>query len=221
MAALPPARPGTEAPTVSRRARRMREAPRRAGDVNEAALLDAARDLVLSGEFHDTPIGQIAQRAGISRQGFYFYFKSKEELLAQLVTETLYAGQHWRETLYDHDASDPPGVIRAMVSGTVAMWQRSPEILRGAVELGPRAPAVWSHWHAAVEETAEFHSALIVASTKHAELRDPDAARQMMVSLIWTLERNCYMHVSMPGVETDETLGARLSDILTRALGLE
>jgi len=221
MAVVPPDRSGTEAPTVSRRARRMREAPRRAGDVNEGLLLDAARDLVLSGEFHDTPIGQIAQRAGISRQSFYFYYQSKEELLAQLVTETLYAGQPWRETLYDHDASDPPGVIRAVVWGTIAMWQRSPEILRGAVELGPRAPAVWSHWQAAVEETAGFFSDLIVTSTRHEELRDPEAARQMMVSLIWTLERNCYMHVTTPGVDTDDTLGARLSDILIRALGLE
>jgi TetR/AcrR family transcriptional regulator, ethionamide resistance regulator len=221
MAAVPPARPATEPPTVSRRGRRTREAPRRAGDVNEAALLHAARDLVLSGEFHDTPIGQIAQRAGISRQSFYFYFKSKEELLAQLVTETLYAGQPWRETLYGHDASDPAGVIRGMVLGTIAMWQRSPEILRGAVELGPRAPAVWSHWQAAVEETAEFHSELIVGSTRHEELRDHEAARRMMVSLIWTLERNCYMHVTAPGVETDDTLGARLSDILIRTLGLE
>src|SRR3954468_16934360 len=161
MAVVPPERSGSEAPMVSRRARRMREAPPRAGEVNEAALLDAARDLVQSGEFHDTPIAQIAQRAGISRQSFYFYFKSKEQLLAQLVTETLYAGQPFRETLYHHDSSDPAGAIRATVRSTIAMWQSDPEILRGAVELGPRAPAVGEHWQAAVEETAGFFIDLI------------------------------------------------------------
>lgn len=221
MAVVPPERSGAEAPTVSRRARRMRQAPPRAGDRNEAALLDAARDLVLSGEFHDVPISQIVQRAGLSRQSFYFYFKSKDELLAQLVTETLYAGQPWRETLYDHDASHPTEAIRAIVRGTIAMWQRHREILRGAVELGPRAPAVWAHWLAAVEETADFFGDLIVSSTKHEKLRDREAARRMMVSLIWTLERNCYMHVTIPGEETDDALAERLSDILNRALGLE
>ena len=43
----------------------------------------------------------------------------------------------------------------------------------------------------------------------------------MMVSLIWTLERNCYVHVTTPSDESDDALGARLNDILVRALGIE
>jgi TetR/AcrR family transcriptional regulator, ethionamide resistance regulator len=199
----------------------MREAPRRAGDVKEAALLEAARDLVQRGEFQATPIGQIAQRAGVSRQGFYFYYQSKDELLAQLVTETLYASQPWRETLYDEDWNEPAEFMRRVTAGTVAMWRRHREVLCAAVELAPRSAALLAHWSSAVEETADFLTDMVVSSTTIEALRDPDASRRMMVTLIWMIERNCYIHVFQGSDESDAALAERISDVWIRALGFE
>jgi AcrR family transcriptional regulator len=221
MTAGPPDPPGAAAPTLSRRARRMREAPRRAGDRNEAALLEAARELLLEGEFQDTPIRQIAKQAGISRQGFYFYYQSKEELLAQLVTETLYGAQTWRESFSDADRSDPAGEIRRIMAASVTNWRENREVLRAASEMAPRAPVILEHWTAVAEESADFLADMIVASTTIDGLRDRDAARRMLLTLVWMLERNCYMHMVHGSDESDAALSERLSDIFIRALGLE
>ena len=221
MAAMPPERPNGVTPTVSRRTRRMREAPRRAGDLKEAALLDVARDLVQRGEFQTTPIGQIAKRAGVSRQGFYFYYQSKDELLAQLVTETLYSSMMWRETFYDEDWSDPAETLRRLVASTVAMWRDNREVLCAAVEVAPRSDPVQAHWSSAVEETSDFLAGMVVTSTKIEALRDPDTARRTMASLIWMIERNCYMHVFCGSDESDGELAERIGDLWVRGLGFE
>ena len=42
----------------------------------------------------------------------------------------------------------------------------------------------------------------------------------MFVTLVWMLERTCYMHMVHGSDESDAVLAARLSDIFIRALGL-
>jgi hypothetical protein len=99
------------------------------------------------------------------------------------------------------------------------MWRHHREVLCAAIELAPRSAAVSAHWSAAVEETADFLVDLIVASTKIEALRDPDRARRMMAALIWTIERNSYMHVFHGSDESDEALAERMAEIWIRSLG--
>jgi AcrR family transcriptional regulator len=199
----------------------MAEASRQAGDLNEAALIEAARELLLKGEFQATPIRRIAEQAGISRQGFYFYYQSKAELLAQLVTETLYAAQGWRDSFSDADWTDPAGAIRRIMTASVTNWREHREVLGAASEMAPRAPVIFEHWKAVAEGTADFLTDMLVATTTIAALRDRDEARRMFVTLVWMLERNCYMHMIHGSDESDAALSERLSVIFIRALGLE
>lgn len=214
---------GEPAPTVSRRGRRnrdAREAPFAAGDRNEAALLEVARDLLLKGEFRAATVTRIAKRAGISRQGFYFYFRSKDELLAQLVTTTLNRVQVWRATIYDPD-TDPADAIRQVMGASVAGWRDNRAILGAAIEMASRAPVITQHWIAVAEETADFLADMIVASTRLEELRDHDTARRTLVTITWALERNCYMHFVHGSDESDAALAERLSLIYIRGCGIE
>jgi TetR/AcrR family transcriptional regulator, ethionamide resistance regulator len=206
---------------VSRRTRRMREASRRAGDVNEAALLDVARELVQSGEFQTASIGQIAKRAGISRPGFYFYYQSKDELLADLATETLHASHVWRDALREDSSTAPVDIIHKLVISAMTMWRDHPEILRAAVEIGPGSPVIFGPWMATVENSGSFLVEMIVSGTTIAALREADAARRMMVTVIWMIERNCYIHFVHGSEESDATLAEKLTQTGTRALGLE
>ena len=208
------------APTLSRRARRSGDAPSRVGDRNEAALLEAARDLLERREFNATPIRHIAQRAGISRQGFYFYFTSKDELLMQLVNDTLYASQPWRTTLYEHGTSRPADAVREIVTSTVGMWRTNRDMLVAMVETSPRTPAFMEQWVSVVEESAEFIADLVVAASDVDDLRDRTAARRALVSVIWMFERNCYVHFVGGSKETDADLADRLSALAARALGM-
>jgi AcrR family transcriptional regulator len=205
---------------VSRRARRQREAPRRAGDRNELALLDVARTLLQKDEFAATPIRQIAEQAKISRQGFYFYFQSKGELLAQLVTETLYGAQVWRESFSVSDPIGAANVIRRIMATSVSNWREHRKVLSAASEMAPSAPVIREHWVEIAEDCAEFIADMVVASTEIEALRDREAARRMLVTLMWLLERNCYMHMVRGSDDSDAELSERLSQIWIRALGL-
>ena len=87
--------------------------------------------------------------------------------------------------------------------------------------MSPRAPVIREHWAAVGEDSADFLADRIVDHTTIDALRDRDAARRMFVTLVWMLERNCYMHMVHGSDESDAALAERLSDIFIRALGLE
>ncbi|MEU4242690.1 TetR/AcrR family transcriptional regulator [Actinoplanes sp. NPDC026619] len=60
-----------------------RRAPTK-GDQREQALLDAARVVLREKPIGQVTIDELAGAAGIARSGFYFYFESKQALLAAL-----------------------------------------------------------------------------------------------------------------------------------------
>lgn len=72
----------------SRRAQRKAEQPR-SGDERERAILEAARTAVKGGTFETVSISELAASAKVSRSSFYFYFASKDALLATLVEQVL------------------------------------------------------------------------------------------------------------------------------------
>jgi AcrR family transcriptional regulator len=54
------------------------------GERTRAAILDASRALFLKRGFAGTPINAITEACGISRAGFYTYFKDKREIFNEL-----------------------------------------------------------------------------------------------------------------------------------------
>lgn len=59
------------------------------GERTRSAILDASRRLFLERGFRGTPINAITEACGISRAGFYTYFKDKREIFSVL-GETAY-----------------------------------------------------------------------------------------------------------------------------------
>lgn len=55
------------------------------GDQREAAILEATRDLLSERSMTDLTIDAIAKTAGVSRTAFYFYFPTKQAVLAALL----------------------------------------------------------------------------------------------------------------------------------------
>jgi AcrR family transcriptional regulator len=54
-------------------------------DVRRSEILAAAGELFQSQGFQNTPVDAIIRKAGIAKGTFYYYFKSKEDILAALV----------------------------------------------------------------------------------------------------------------------------------------
>jgi AcrR family transcriptional regulator len=209
--------------TTSRRARRVGAVPRRGGDRQEAALLEVAAELLRKGEFETTSIAEIARRADLSRQGFYFYFGSKDELLAQLVTGPFAApNQDWIGALDRGQYEVASDILLLLVRQTAKLWAENLSAFRAAVETEPRSTVLSEHWIERVRFGADRLAPLIAASSRDERLRDPDEARRMATTIIWMIERNCYMHfVHDSGHESDAAMAERLGEICVRALKVD
>jgi AcrR family transcriptional regulator len=85
------------------------------GERTRAAILDASRTLFLGRGFAGTPINAITEACGISRAGFYTYFKDKREIFNVLgkmaYREALAVIAEWA----DADEQFGPAEIRAWV----------------------------------------------------------------------------------------------------------
>jgi len=63
------------------------EAPRRRGDRQRQAIVQAVRELLTEKPFAELSVSSISDRAGVARSGFYFYFDSKYAVLAHILGE--------------------------------------------------------------------------------------------------------------------------------------
>jgi len=92
------------------------------GDQREQALLDAARIV-----FRQKPVGQVAidelaSAAGIARSGFYFYFESKQALLAALADQAIGEGDKEMAEWLASDGLDRAALRRGMARA-LARWR--------------------------------------------------------------------------------------------------
>ena len=68
---------------------RGRRSGRSKGDMREQAILDTAWDLLATKPVDEITIDDLVAGAGITRSGFYFYFESKQAVLAAVVARYL------------------------------------------------------------------------------------------------------------------------------------
>lgn len=74
-------------------------------------LVDAARELCAEGRFLSCAVSDIADKAELSRAGFYLHFKSKEDLLDAVLSQQLewYVNQH--NTVTEAKVSTTAGIV--------------------------------------------------------------------------------------------------------------
>ena len=92
------------------------------GDQRERALLDAARTLLREKSIGQLTIDELAGAAGIARSGFYFYFESKQAVLAALCERVI---GEWDRDMAEWLASDglDRQALRRGMAGSLARWR--------------------------------------------------------------------------------------------------
>jgi AcrR family transcriptional regulator len=65
------------------------EARRSRGDRQREAILNAVHELLREKPLSVLSVSTISDRAGVARTGFYFYFDSKDSVLAQMLAEAM------------------------------------------------------------------------------------------------------------------------------------
>lgn len=184
-------------PATSRRAARAAK-PRR-GDAREQAILDAAEQLLDQASFAELTVEAIAHGAGIGRSALYFYFASKQAVLAALVERTSVAlGDRAAPFFTDRELALEDALEQAM-RDTAAMWREHGAVARAAVEESHAIPAVRDAWEDTIERFARSAADLIVR--RGAAEQDPLV---MGRALVWMTERSFYALTCGPHTSEDE-----------------
>jgi TetR/AcrR family transcriptional regulator, ethionamide resistance regulator len=176
----------------SRRARRQDAAGPRKGDLREAQILDAADGLLASKPFAELTMDEIARQAGLSRSALYFYFDSKEAVLA---------GLHQR--IYEAMSStvdpitaglEPTGdAMRAAIAQVCANWRAHPHALRTFHETAMVSPEFGELWRARLDHHVEVLTAIVEAErTAGRAAPAPPPARALVSAWFWMLETQLY-----------------------------
>ncbi|WP_433662391.1 TetR/AcrR family transcriptional regulator [Nocardia sp. CA-128927] len=191
---------------------RRRTAPTK-GDQRELAILDAAEKQLDTIGFDRMTIETITKAVGITRGAFYFYFASKNAVLAALVERTVAT---LRTEIEAADASGEPALaLHRSIDQTRDMWRDHGDVMRAAVELTPTVPAIGECWHSAVTAIRDITRAI----AERAGLPDddgPTGAHAITTALVWMTERSFYQ-ASKAGASLDDT-AATLTHLWLNAL---
>jgi AcrR family transcriptional regulator len=116
----------------------------------EADLLRAVSELLDEGaSYTDLDVGRIAQRGGISRTAFYFYFADKRDLLKRLteeVVDLLYeqADGWWSGT------GDARADLETALRNAAALYRDHASVLCAIVEVSGYDPEIREFWRAVI-----------------------------------------------------------------------
>ena len=160
----------------------------------QATVLAATEELLSEGaSYADLNIERIANRAGISRTAFYFYFRDKRDLLTQLtadVAELLYQ----QAEIWFSGEGDPDAEIREALTNIAALYDEHGVLLRAIVEVATNDEQVAQAWHGllgrfvdATRRRIEAEQAAGRAVAQH--------AHAPAFALCWMTERTMYQHL--------------------------
>jgi TetR/AcrR family transcriptional regulator, ethionamide resistance regulator len=169
---------------------RRRTAPRK-GDLREAAILDAAEKQLSERGADRITVETIATAAGITRAALYFYFGSKNDVLAALVERTAAAVVADIEGADQSAPADPREALREGLNRTAMAWAEHGAVMRAAVELSPSVPQIDSCWQTALTATGGATRAVLVRAGVPDD-DGPDGARAISTALVTMTEQHFY-----------------------------
>jgi AcrR family transcriptional regulator len=169
---------------------RRRAGEPRKGDLREAAILDAAEELLGAIGYDAMTIANIAARAGITRGALYFYFGSKQEVITALFARTV-AVLHEKSRAATEDAASGAKAIDTAMRRTEDLWREHGVVMRTAIDLAATVPQLDALW----KQTADIFVVAITAILEHMGVpagKGPDKSAAIAEALCWMIERNFY-----------------------------
>ncbi len=96
------------------------EAPRRRGDRQRHAIVQAVRELLTEKPFAELSVSTISDRAGVARSGFYFYFDSKYSVLAHILSDVAGELEELTHDFAPRGADETPATFAKRMIGSAA-----------------------------------------------------------------------------------------------------
>ena len=191
------------------------------GDRRERGLIEAAERLLGEGTFEQASVTDLAQAAGISRANFYFYFVSKQALLASVIDEAVEQFNARIAAQLAPAENQPPALlIQATVEAAADLWWEHRTVLLASVELGAHIPEVYERTMSNVAVVRAPTVALLRRHGRVPEAADHDESERLVTALILMTERNFYdLMRTDPTRAEHQQLTERLTRIWQRAFG--
>jgi AcrR family transcriptional regulator len=106
------------------------EVPRRRGDKQRHAIVQAVRELLEEKQFAELSVSTISDRAGVARSGFYFYFDSKYSVLAHIVGEAEHELEELTQSFAPRGAEETPTAFaERMVRSAAAVYAHNDPVM--------------------------------------------------------------------------------------------
>ncbi|AQA01164.1 TetR family transcriptional regulator [Mycobacterium sp. MS1601] len=167
--------------------------PRRRGDRQRQAIVNAVRELLEETPFADLSVSTISDRAGVARSGFYFYFDTKYAVLAQILAE---ATQELEELTHffaaRSEGETPAAYAKRMVGSAVAVFAHNDPVM-AACNLARNADAeirkiLDAQIDTVINQIVTNISAEVAAGTAHPISDDlPMLVRTLGATTAWML----------------------------------
>ena len=181
-------------------------------------IMQATRELLETHRFADLSVATILSTSGAAKGSFYFYFASKEDLLAALVQEAvgaaLDAAENW--TVVDSDR-DPIEALRAGTLAGAQLWRKHSAILRAIVEATGTDAPLDKMWRTQMDRFTQVALRRLDGDAEAAAWlveRDP---LPIVTALTWLGERVYYLSATNTAPFTTERV---VVDVLTDAWAL-
>jgi AcrR family transcriptional regulator len=105
-------------------------APRRRGDRQRQAIVQAVRELLEEKPFAQLSVSTISDRAGVARSGFYFYFDSKYAVLAQILAEATQELEELTHYFAPRGPDESPAAFaKRMVGSAAAVYAHNDPVM--------------------------------------------------------------------------------------------
>jgi AcrR family transcriptional regulator len=198
------------------RATGARTSRRQRRDEVRARLVSSALELAERGPFRDLSVDEIASAAGLSRSAFYTHFRDKHDLLLGAVEEIadeLYrmADRWW------HGEGPPADQVRVAIQGVVSVYAKHTGVLRVATEVSTYDDDVREFWLRIIQRFIDATAEHIYAEQAAGLIPTTLAPEPTAESLVWMVERCCYIHLARAERKPGEVVRA-LAPVWTAAL---
>lgn len=192
------------------RALRGRRAVRPSGDDREQAILATAERLLEERGFAAISVDDLAKGAGLSRPTFYFYFKSKEDVLLSLLEPVIARADSEFDGAVQRLPEDPRRVWRNGIKAFYTAFGSHRTLARAATEALATSSELRSMWLGFMQKWIDQTAAMITAERERGAAPNTIPAADLATALNQMNERTMMAALSAetPAVDADHVVDA-------------
>lgn len=119
-------------------------------EINKQLIIDAATDISFESDWSQVTFQAIANRIGLSKGGIIHHFKSKEELLDELVNQSLIDLTQWIEN--NKSENSEMDTFLSYFNSIITQqnnekYVKTMRVILQAIVINPKYREQWKNWH--------------------------------------------------------------------------